>query len=140
MKLTLALLLIVHDPCSLTPWIETATPSAATRSAGEVTVEVLEKRREPFVGDAHGISSIRGTPTGNAALEILSDREMRAYGWCFSVNGVEPGVFADEVILARDDDVVRWYFGSAHYLDGRWLTMCDPSHLAPRPFLCGERP
>ena len=94
---------------------------------GELSVQAFEEMKLPFAGTARGMNSILNTPTGLEAMDIISDEEMFAYGWCYSVNGFSPEVFADEV-KAQEDDHVLWWYGYAHYQAGQWLTQCTPSY------------
>ncbi len=134
---SLGIRLVVADPCSDGNWLEAQAEARVGDSAGEATVATLTAHEVPFVGEAGGISSIRGTVTGDAALEILSGVEMRAYGWCYSVNGVEPDVFPDQIALQADTDVVRWVFGYAHYLNGDWISYCTPTSETKPAYICG---
>ena len=70
------------------------------------------------------------------AIEIVSENEMYAYGWCYSVNGFEPNVYPHEVFINPEgDDQIIWWFGFAHYLNGQWLSMCEPSYERKPDFL-----
>lgn len=129
---------IVQDPCAAAPWVDVETSASVGESLGAVTVATLEAQDVPFVGNDRGINSIKGTVTGDRALEIVSDREMRAYGWCFRINGREPNDFANEVFIESETDVIYWLFGFAHYLDGEWIANCTPTHVARPAHICGQ--
>lgn len=128
--------LIVHNPCSVTPWLDVAGSAQVGDSIGKATVATFVVHDVAFIGNEAGINSIRGTVTGDDALEVLSNREMRAYGWCFKVNGDESGLFANQAKIASVDDVIEWTFGYAHYLDGRWISMCTPTQGEQPPYIC----
>ena len=72
-----------------------------------------------LMNSSHSTSKIK------MLLEILSEREMKAYGWCYSINGEVPEAFPDEVALGPQDKVV-WFFAYAHYLAGEWISQCVP--------------
>ena len=97
------------------------------KNVGLVTLEALEYFNISFQGSEQAFNSMFQTPTGLDALEVISDSEMMAYGWCFSVNGVSPEVFPDKVLLEESDEVL-WWFGYAHYRNGQWITQCTPSY------------
>ena len=84
---------------------------------GDLTIQVLEKNQIPFRGSREGIAAIFDSPTGDEAIEKVSEEEMRFYGWCVHVDGFEPGDMPDEVFLKNPD---------ALFLN--WLTL---SALAP---------
>lgn len=130
--------LVIQNPCADQQWLDVEADAKLGDSVGAATVATLEQNGLPYVGSASGINSIKGTVTGDAALEILSDREMRAYGWCFSVDGVFPDRLADDVRIEKPDAVIRWVFGFAHYLDGKWVSMCTPTHRVRPPYVCGH--
>ena len=125
----------VIGPCSSEPLLVEEIHLEQTQDAGSVTVELLTAKNIPFVGSSVGISSIFNTPTGLDAMEVLSDTEMNAYGWCFSVNGIQPEKYPDDVQVKAGDEIVWWY-GYAHYLEGEWLSQCEPSHLRKSPQFC----
>lgn len=75
-----------------------------------------------------GVDSI--TPPRQAPLEhyteIVGPREFRAYGWCYSVDGVSPDLLADEYALSGSEGIIRWYFGYATRMDQTWELQCAP--------------
>lgn len=127
---------VVEAPCEETPWLDAVRTGDAGESVGAVTVSALTDAAFPFVGSDAGFASIRGTVTGDAALELLGDAEMRAYGWCFSLNGVEPAAMPDRVAVPDDAAELRWYFGFAHYKNGVWLSYCTRTNQAKPAFVC----
>jgi len=121
-------------PCSEVPLLKTQV--AQVGNVGSVTIDALNKAGAPYVGSEQGLNSAFKTPTGMEALEVISDREMRSYGWCFAVDGDVPEDYADAVSM---DGVkqVTWYFAFAHYLDGHWISQCEPAYKTKPAFLCG---
>ena len=126
----------VIGPCSDEPILSTTLNKTTATNIGAFTVSELDKSNMEYIGTENKIDSIDGSPVGEAALEILSRSEMRAYGWCFYVNGEEPEVYPNEVELTKETKSVRWVFGYAHYLKGEWLSMCEPSWRIKPKFLC----
>jgi hypothetical protein len=128
----------VIGPCSEKPLFQIESVSKAA-TLGDLTVEVFQKHQIPFEGDRSSIRSIQNSPVGDEALEILSDRQMRAYGWCVTVNGEEPGEMPDQVVLSRDSKIV-WFYAYSLYDSGSWKTMCSPSYRLQSPFVCSQKP
>lgn len=107
-------------------------------NVGELTIKTLEKFNVPHQGTIRGLNSVFNTPVGQDALEVLSDTEMRAYGWCYSVDGEAPEVFPHEFILTPEMKNVTWHFGFALYKNGQWITQCTPSYSVKPAFLCED--
>ncbi len=114
-------------PCSEEPLVLDQVSSQAL-NVGALTVDFLNDRNIPFLGSERGINSVFNTPTGDAAIEVLSDTEMRAYGWCYFVDGMGPDVFADAFPLNPSMKKIEWIFGFAHYKDGQWISYCTLAH------------
>ncbi|MCP4914785.1 MAG: DUF4430 domain-containing protein [Oligoflexia bacterium] len=123
--------------CESTPLIETSLAFEIGDNLGEVSIRVLEKYNIDYQGNARGINTAFDTPFGDESLVILSDIEMKAYGWCFSINGQVPEVFADQITLS-DGDKISWYFAFAHYKDGEWIAQCSPSWKNPLKKWCSK--
>lgn len=128
----------VIGPCSDKPIIMSTTSDINFKNVGQFTVDQLNKSKFEYIGSENKIDSIDGTPVGEAALELLSRSEMRAYGWCFYVNGEQPEVYPNEVEMSKKVQSVMWIFGYAHYLNGEWLSMCEPSWKIKPKFLCDK--
>lgn len=93
-------------------------------SLGSLSIKLLSDNQIAYQGNSTGINQILNTPIGLEALDVLSDNEMLAWGWCFSVDGIIPEVLADQVYLDVYSEVI-WFFGYAHYLDGQWVSQCQ---------------
>jgi hypothetical protein len=81
------------------------------------------------------MSSILNTPTGDDSLEVISNSEMRAYGWCYEVNGAQPAVMPDKAIL-KGGEHVRWFYAFSHYVAGKWVSVCEPAYTVQPAALC----
>jgi hypothetical protein len=132
-----ALDFVVQDPCSATAWLQTTIDFEAAKNVGELSIEALKAHAIPFVGTAAGINAIRGTVVSDQALEIISDSRMRAYGWCYLLNGVVPDVLPDAVSPRSAQDRIEWFFAYATYDGGVWTDYCTPTHLSRPAFICG---
>ena len=112
--------------------------SEAYRNVGELTIGTLKKFNIPFIGTPEGISSIFETPIGDRALEVVSDIEMRAYGWCYSVDGFSPELYPHQVPVYSHTKSIVWHYGFARYYKGQWVTQCTPAHTIKPKFLCED--
>ena len=110
-------------------------PEKENLSVGQITLKALEELKIPYIGSEDGINSIFKSPVGLDAIEIISDREMYAYGWCYSVNGVEPEILPGRYGVRPGDEIVWWY-GYAHYKDGRWISQCELSSFREDSDFC----
>lgn len=131
-----AVQMIVQDPCSEELWVNESLNTPNGTSVGDVTISALDSKNIPYTGDAGGISSIRGTVIGDKSLEVITDQEMKAYGWCYQLNGIDPDLMPDQVFIQSSNDVIRWYFGYAHYRDGKWISFCSPTSKERPNFIC----
>ena len=126
-------------PCDSTPLASTSLQAPDHSSVGDLTIAVLSEAGHPFEGTAQGLLSAFGTPTGLDALEVVSDEELRAYGWCFLVNGQLPDLTADAVPVTQELREIRWFFGYATSRRGEWIDMCRPAAELKPKFLCESR-
>ena len=128
--------IIIEDPCSMEPWLDKIVKTSLGRNVGEISVATFDAHQILYVGAEAGINSIRNSVTGDQAIEVLSDNEMRAYGWCFSVNGVQPDEYPNKVKVKSESDIIRWFFGYAHYRDGKWISYCSPTNILRPSYIC----
>lgn len=128
----------VLDPCMGRPKIQTSEvlTSSPFPSVGHYSVAKLQKLRTPFTGDEVGLSSIFNTPIGDAAVDVVNAYQMFAYGWCYQVNGVEPGQMAHQVQIKNNSDRITWFFAYTEMKNGKWLTMCEPAYKRPLKTYC----
>jgi hypothetical protein len=94
------------------------------RNLGALTIDFLNAQTPPipFEGDEHSLSSIDGQ---GSWLETVSNREFRAWGWCFMINGDIPETMPGETYLQSPTDLVLWFYGFAKNLDGVWVSQCE---------------
>ena len=114
----------VVGPCSETPWFQGSYQADLHKSLGDNTIDILNLNKIPYLGVAGGINSINNSPVGLDAMEVVSDVEMRAYGWCVAVNGKVAKDFPNQVSLTSQDDEIVWYYGYARSIENQWLGMC----------------
>jgi hypothetical protein len=104
-------------------------------SVGLATMKYLNQHSIPYKGSESGIASILGTPTGDDSIEVINDHEMRAYGWCFEVDGVQPDLMPDQVILLGPEHL-KWFYAFSYYDSGKWITYCEPAYTVKPKSLC----
>lgn len=106
-------------------------------TVADLTFYVLNKNKIPYIGTDKGITSMLNAPYGDGALEVLSDTQMRAYGWCFIVNGNLVLEYADETYL-NPEDKFQWVYSYAWY-DRGWKSMCNPSYEVKSNYICKKK-
>jgi hypothetical protein len=127
----------VIGPCSPQPLYQAEVRSQAP-TLGDLTVEVLKNAAIPFQGDRSGIKAIYNSPVGDDALEVLSNTQMRSYGWCVSINGQQPGVMPDEVKLTGSQNHIVWFYAFTLYDRGVWKNFCTPSYKVKSLAVCKQ--
>lgn len=125
-------------PCSSTPLLETQVMYGTQEHVGKLTVDTLENFEVRYQGNEQGLNSAFGTPIGLDALEVISDTEMRSYGWCFNVDGIIPETYPNETFLTEGSNRVTWFYGFAHYKNGEWISQCEPAYKIKPQFICQE--
>lgn len=105
-------------------------------NVGEMSLKVLDDHGIPYQGTSAGLNQLFDTPIGLDAMEVVSDNEMMAYGWCFEIDGTIPEVFADKVPVKSTTKVVTWFYGYAHFLNGEWISQCEKSYLRRSAQFC----
>lgn len=103
------------------PILRTEVIPTLPLNVGEMSVQVLETHQIPFQGSVYGISKI--TDLGQD-IEVISDFEMKAYGWCFSIDGVIPETMPDQTPLLAEAKHIQWFYAYAHYYKGEWIGQC----------------
>ncbi len=121
----------VIGPDSETPVRSGRIVVAPGTSARDLTARILGQNRISFVETEHGLTSIMGTPSGADAVVILNDGTRRVYGWCYEVDGVQPGVKPADFHFQNQNSVLRWFYAFSESKNGQWISYCTPSHKAP---------
>lgn len=129
----------VFGPCDTKPVFQGKTDVDLTKSLGAVTVEILNQNKIPFVGTESGFNSIINTPTGIDAMEIVSQTELRAYGWCYSLNGKVPDIMPDKVPLTSQKDHLIWFYAYTTNIKNQWQDdYCSPAYWIKAKQFCGK--
>jgi hypothetical protein len=99
-----------------------------SKSAGLFTVDAFNEAQNlhklTFKGDEDGLVSVNSLANDT---KVISQTEIKAYGWCFSINGVVPSTMSNETFFLSNSDTLTWFYGYAHYLNGNWVNMCVPA-------------
>ena len=126
----------VFGACSDKPVFQGTYDADLAKSAGHLTIEILEKNKIPYQGVPQGINSINNSAVDDAAIEVVSDKEMRVYGWCFAVNGKIPPAMADKVQLEDQSDTLVWFYAYSTNLENQWVDMCNPAYWVKSKQFC----
>ena len=122
-------------PCSEKPLLSQEYGNKF-ETVGDLTVYALDKNRIPYLGDEQGINSVFNTPVGMDSLEVISDTEMRSYGWCYFVDGKMSSDYANKYYLKPSDKKIQWIYGYAHMIKDQWVSMCEKAYKIKPKFLC----
>lgn len=145
MKFSLALFLLLSAAASYsvqweivgqdsqTPVYSGELEADLTESVGHYTVKILDAQKIPYIGSIEGINSILSTPTGEEAMFVESEERLRAYGWCYKINGVNLETMPDKAFFFSQDAKLTWYFAYVTYEAGEWKNFCTPAYLNPLP-------
>lgn len=126
----------VIGPCSERPLLSVEVNASSYETIGDLTIHQFNKNKVPFLGDERGINQIFNSPLGLDALEVISDTQMLAYGWCYSVDGV---VSMEYPIDYYTDDKIKnvtWFYGYSRFDKTQWISMCEPSYKRKSAFIC----
>jgi hypothetical protein len=127
----------VTNLCQNTPYMHENIEVLNKVTVSDLTLYAFKTFNIPFKGDAQSINSILETATGLGSYEIISDNEMKVYGWCFQVNGVQPDRFMNQVIIdPAEENHINWFYGFAHYLNNEWIAYCTPAYEDKSSFIC----
>ncbi len=102
-------------------------------SVGAITHAILVRSLaqgyvQQYQGSDSGVLSINGL---GSALEVLSDTQMNAYGWCYRIDGKLPGIYANQYQLTGEETQIEWFYGYAHLEEKDWTSMCVPADHKP---------
>jgi hypothetical protein len=130
----------IIGPCSETPIHQSNLENLdISKNLNDITTDYLERNKIPYLGNAYGIISINESPIGDDAIEILSDTQLRAYGWCFSINGSQIDKMPYEVQLNDQQDQITWFYAFATYDNGEWKDYCTPAYKIQSTKICSSK-
>lgn len=90
-------------------------------TVGDITINLFEKNKINYEGNRFAISEIFNI--GNST-DIVSPTEMKAYGWCFSIDGQITETMPHETDVFNQNTLIRWFYGYAHFKNGEWVGQC----------------
>ncbi len=96
-------------------------PSSIPSDVGTASIEAFQQGHIAYEGGTSGVSQIFDL---GQDIEVISDTEMKAYGWCFSIDGLSPDTMPDQTPVTQQDSKIEWYYAYAHYQDGNWVGFC----------------
>ena len=127
----------IIGPCSETPiFTGEYKLTDLEQNAGKTSVNIFEKNKIPYLGGEEGFKSILNTPTGIDSIETISETKIRAYGWCYSVNGAGPDVMANQYHFEDQNDKLVWFYAYSTYDNDKWLDYCVPSYKIKAAQFC----
>lgn len=102
-------------------------PMGNNINAGKATIDFLDfavnQKKLTYVGTQDGIQSINDL----GSKTETEGNGLRAYGWCYSINGVSPDRMPNEVYIPSDNSRLVWYYAFGRLIDGEWLDQCVPA-------------
>ena len=107
-------------------------------NAVKISDKIFKDNGILYEGNDDGFTSILGAPSGADAMEHVSHRKMRVYGWCFTVNGVLPEVMPGDFYFNKASDRIVWFYGYSTYDKGQWKDYCAPSYKIKSPYVCSD--
>ncbi len=128
----------IRDPCVDQAKFSGELTLSAAKSVGQVSVEVFDREKIPYIGSDLGMNSIYDTPVGNPSMEFPEPGVLKVYGWCYELNGVQPAEMPDKVMMTEKDRLV-WFYGYALWRDREWKTYCAPAHESPLRSYCEKK-
>lgn len=131
----------IYGPCSETPVHEGNVPLKNFEvSVGAFSLQVFEDNEIPYIGSDLGFNSIIGTPTDRSSIEIVSKDELRAYGWCYSVNGKIPEQMPNEVFFTENNAELVWFYAYSTVKNNQWQEdYCTPAYHIKASQFCGHK-
>lgn len=106
------------------------------QSIGLISIEIFEKRHIPYIGNENGFNSIINTPTDKDSIEILTPTKLRAYGWCFNINGIIPDTMPGSTHFSNNDNRLNWFYAYSTLDNGKWTDYCVPAFKVKSEKFC----
>lgn len=92
-----------------------------TQNLGVISILEFNQNKIPFQGSEFGISQLADL---GEDIDVISDTEMKAYGWCFSIDGKISETMPDQTRIKTQQAHIQWFYGYAHYKSGDWVGQC----------------
>lgn len=126
----------IQNPCEKIPFAS-GNLQLQTSNALEITKLILHQYKIKNETSDNGILSIENFVSGDKKLEIISESKMRAYGWCFSINGSIPDLMPDQILLKSNEEL-KWFLAYSTYDNGQWIDYCKEviANHESQKFIC----
>lgn len=96
-------------------------------TVGNFTIAVFQEAvavgKLKFEGDEDSIVSINGITND---MRSPAPGILRAYGWCFSLDGVVPATMPGDTKLESNAAKIEWFYGYMVFQDNIWSEVCVP--------------
>jgi hypothetical protein len=103
---------------------------------GDLVINLLNQNKINYVGTRDSITKIENSPSGDDAIQILGKTEFRVFGWCYKINDVISENMPNEIVIDETVKSIRWYFGFAHYANGKWNSQCEEDKALLKELFC----
>lgn len=130
----------IFGACDNKPVHEGSFAADITKSVGQISLEIFDLHKIPYIGSAEGLNSIINSPTGLDSIEVVSDTEMRAYGWCYTVNGRQPLEMPHQLQFQSQDDKLVWFYAYSTNKNNEWTDYCVPAYHIQAEQFCSKKP
>ena len=130
--------LTIDHPCLIKPILSVSTSiDSSTEDLFSFTKKQITDQNIVAVLANNGIISILNYVSQDKAIEVINDTKIRAYGWCYSINGEIPDVMPDQIKLTNQDNI-KWFLSYSTYDNGQWIDYCVPVNKSPEAtqFIC----
>lgn len=128
----------IFGACKNSPVHEGSFVADLQKSVGHTSIEIFDAYKIPYVGSAEGINSLINSPIGMDSIEVVSDQEMRVYGWCYTVNGKQPTEMPHQIRFQNQTDKLVWFYAYSTNKSGTWTDYCSPAYWIKAVQFCGR--
>jgi len=131
--------LIVYSPCEDKIETEISFQILFTEKVSKITTSLFNDYDIQHLSATNGLYSIFNTPYGSDALFITDSQNMRSYGWCYAVDGIQPNVTMDRYDFDPNlHNEISWVYGMAEMKDGQWISYCTPASQVENSEICSK--
>jgi hypothetical protein len=129
----------IYGACSNKPVHQGDYQADLTHSVGAISIEIFDANKFPYVGAEEGINSLLNSPIGLEAIEVVSDTKMRAYGWCYTVNGQQPTEMPQFLNFDNQNDKLVWFYAYSNFENNKWGDYCIPAYHIKAAQFCAPK-
>lgn len=130
----------IFGACENKPVHEGAYEADLQKSVGTISLEIFDLNKIPYVGSEEGLNSVLNSPIGLDSIEVVSDTEMRVYGWCYLVNGKQPMEMPHKIQFKNQSDKLIWFYAYSTNKNNQWEDYCSPAYWIQAEQFCGKKP